>query len=319
MGTGVDPFHDMRLPVIGAPMRINSSCDLVVACAQAGIPSAFPSLNPRETEKLADWLDEIGERCAASPQSAGKYGVNLVVHQTNSWMEAHLGVVCDKKVPFVVTSLGAVGEVVDAVHAYGGKVLHDVISRRHAEKAIEAGVDGLVLVSAGAGGHGGTLNPFAFVAEIREMFDGFIALAGGIGTGAGIAAARAAGADVAYMGTRFSGTREAYVPQSYHDALIASRAGDVVYTDRVSGIHGNFIRQSLAENGVALDADVPNYRPSALRSEETKSVWQRVWSAGHGVGSINETISVAALVDQLEDEYRHAIARVAGALREAAE
>ncbi len=310
------PFDGMRLPAIAAPMFINSSRDLVVSCVNAGIAAAFPSLNPREAPVLADWIDEIGERT----NGIGRHGVNLIVHRTNAMLDSHLEVVCRKKVPFVVTSLGAAGDVVSEIHAYGGKVLHDVISRRHAEKAIEAGVDGLILVSAGAGGHGGTLNPLAFVSEIREIYDGLIILAGGISTGRGIAAARAAGADMAYLGTRFIATHEAEVDDAYVDMITRARAADVTYTNRVSGVHGNFLHESIVENGIDLEAPAKAYEPGALRKDDKKKgAWKRIWSGGHGVGTIHEKVGVATLIDQLESEYEDAVRDLAGGLRKAAE
>lgn len=310
------PFQDLRLPVIAAPMFINSSRDLVVSCVNSGIAAAFPSLNPREAPVLADWIDEIEERT----NGARRHGINLIVHRTNTELDAHLDVVCAKKVPFVVTSLGAAGDVVSAIQGYGGKVLHDVINRRHAEKAIEAGVDGLILVSAGAGGHGGTLNPLAFVAEIREIFDGLIILAGGISTGRGIAAARASGADMAYLGTRFIATHEAEVDDAYAEMLVRARAADVTYTNRVSGVYGNFLHESIVENGVDLGAPDVDYTPGALReADKKKGAWKRIWSGGHGVGTIHERVRVSTLIDQLEVEYEEAVLDLASGLRRAAE
>lgn len=309
-------FDKLRLPVLAAPMFINSSIDLVVECAKAGIVAGFPSLNPREPEIFADWLDEIESRCAETPVSKGNYAVNLIVNKTNEMLESHRKIIVDKKVPLVFTSLGAVSDLVDDIHGYGGMVFHDVINRRHAEKAIEAGVDGLILVSAGAGGHGGTLNPLSFIAEIREMFDGIIALAGGISTGSGVAAARAAGADLAYLGTRFIATREASAEPEYQDMILRSHAKDVVYTNRVSGVHGNFLRESLEANKIDLDGEAPSFKPRALRDgdnakdEKKKDAWVRIWSGGHGVGVIHEVTSVAEVVDELEREYHEAIRRL---------
>jgi nitronate monooxygenase len=311
------PLEGLRLPVIAAPMFINSSRDLVVACAKAGIVGTFPSLNPREPEILADWLDEIEDRCADNPVSAGHYGVNLIVNKTNAQMGAHLKVLGDKKVPMVITSLGAVSEVVDEVHRWGGIVLHDIISRRHAEKAIEAGVDGLILVSAGAGGHGGTLNPFSFLAEIREIFDGTIVLAGGMSSGRAVAAALAAGADFAYLGTRFIASQEAEAEPEYQEMILRASAADIVYTNRVSGVHGNFLRESLDANGVDLTGEAPAYKPGAMRPEDKKKgAWKRIWGGGHGVGTVHAVEPVARIVDQLEAEYREGIADLVAGNRE---
>lgn len=259
----LDLFNTLKIPVIAAPMYQISSPDLVVSCARSGIIAAFPSLNPREPETLVDWLDEIESRCDAHDISRGKYGVNLVVHRTNSRLDAHKKIIVDKKVPFVVTSLGAADDVIKDIQSYGGVVLHDVISRRHAEKAIAAGVDGLVLVCAGAGGHGGTLNPFSFISEIREMFDGLIILAGGVSCGRGIAAACAAGADLVYMGTRFIPTLESKAEPEYRQMLIDSAASDIIYTKSVSGVNGNYLRQSIEDNNINLSA-VREYRPAAI-------------------------------------------------------
>lgn len=302
------PLKNLRLPVIVAPMFLNSSPDLVVSAAKAGILATFPSLNPRAPEELTDWLDEIESRCNEESQSRHRYGVNLIVHKTNEKLETHKKTVVDKRVPVVVTSLGAANDVISDIQSYGGIVLHDVINRRHAEKAIEAGVDGLVLVSAGAGGHGGTLNPLSFIAEIREIFDGIIVLAGGISCGRGVAAARAAGADFAYMGTRFIATNEATAEAEYKQMLIDSRAADVIYTNSVSGVNGNFLRQSIEANNIDLTI-APDYKPGAMRQKDKKSAaWKRVWSGGHGVGTIHNVVPVADLVDQLEHEFDEAIA-----------
>lgn len=313
-GTQRGPLDGLRIPVIAAPMFINSSRDLIVACAKAGIIGAFPTLNPREPEILADWLDEIAARCSESPVSAGRYGVNLVVNKSNTMMESHLRVLADKKVPLVITSLGAANDVVDAVHSWGGIVLHDIISRRHGEKAIEAGVDGLILVSAGAGGHGGALNPFALLAEIREIFDGIIVLAGAMSNGRAVAAARAAGADFAYMGTRFIASTEVDADAAYQEMILRARAADVIHTNRVSGVYGNFLRESIEENGIDLAGEAPAYRPGALRDEEKKKqgAWKRIWSGGQGVGTIHAVAPVAQIVSRLEAEYRDGIAALVG-------
>jgi len=298
----------LRLPVIAAPMFLVSGPRLVIAASRAGILGTFPALNQRSTEGFAGWLDEITAALAAD--GALPYGVNLIVHKTNPRVEQDLAVCVAHRVPVVITSLGAVPDLVREVHGYGGVVLHDVINLRHAEKAIEAGVDGLVLVSAGAGGHAGSASPFAFVAEVRRIFDGLIALAGAINTGEQAAAAIATGADVAYMGTRFIATTESQAPDAYKEMILASRISDIVYTAAVSGVHGNFMRQSLLRAG--LDPDAP--APAMNMDKNEARAWRDIWSAGHGVGGIDSVVPVRQLVRELEGGFDAATARL-GALR----
>ncbi|MHA6525786.1 NAD(P)H-dependent flavin oxidoreductase [Tessaracoccus sp. G1721] len=294
----------LRLPVVAAPMFLVSGPELVVACCRAGVLGTFPALNRRTTQDFAGWLDDI--EAALTPADA-PFGVNLIVHPTNTRLQADLAVVVEHRVPVVITSLGAVPEVVEAVHAYGGLVFHDVTTLRHARKAAAAGVDGLVLVSAGAGGHAGAVNPFALVASVRPWFDGTILLAGGLSTGADVAAARAMGADLAYLGTRFLATRESLAADGYKDMVVASGAADVVYTPAVSGIPANFLTASLAASGID---------PAGPPAEhEDVKAWRDVWSAGHGVAAISDVPAVAELVDRLEAEYLRTIARLQGDLR----
>lgn len=292
----------LRLPVIAAPMFLVSGPALVVAASRAGVLGTFPALNQRSTEGFRDWLDEI-EAALGTGGAALPYGVNLIVHKTNPRVEADLRVCVDKKVPVIITSLGAVPDLVKEVHGYGGVVLHDVINMRHAAKAIEAGVDGLVLVSAGAGGHAGTNSPFAFVSEVRRILpDGIIALAGAITTGRHVAAAIAAGADVAYMGTRFIATAESAAPERYKDMVLESRISDIVYTAAVSGVHGNFMRQSLERAGLNPDGPAPEMN---MDKKEAKA-WRDIWSAGHGVGGIDAVIPVERLVAELAADFEAA-------------
>ena len=289
----------LRLPVIAAPMFLVSGPALVIAASRAGVLGTFPALNQRSTEGFRDWLEEI-EAGLSTGAAALPYGVNLIVHKTNPRVEADLRVCVEKRVPVIITSLGAVPDLVKAVHSYGGVVLHDVINMRHAAKAIEAGVDGLVLVSAGAGGHAGTNSPFAFVSEVRRIFpQGVIALAGAITTGRHVAAAIAAGADVAYMGTRFIATEEGAAPPAYKQMILDSRISDIVYTPAVSGVHGNFMRDSLVRAGLNPDGPAPEMN---MDKKEAKA-WRDIWSAGHGVGGIDTVMPTQALVAELGADF----------------
>jgi nitronate monooxygenase len=293
----------LRLPAIAAPMFLTSGPDLVVEVCRSGLIGTFPALNQRTTAGFEQWLEEIEARLAERP-GAAPYGVNLIVHRSNPRLEADLAVVVRRRVPLVITSLGAVPDVVRAVQSYGGLVFHDVTTRRHAEKAAEAGVDGIIAVAAGAGGHAGTMSPFALVSEIRQVFAGTIILGGAISTGAHVAAARAMGADLAYLGTRFIATREALVPDDYKAMIVASRAADIVYTPAISGIDANFLRPSI----VAAGRDPEDRRPgAALDLEHEARAWRDVWSAGQGVGAIADVPGAAALCDRLAEEYRAAM------------
>jgi len=297
----------LRLPVVAAPMFLTSGPDLVVECCRAGVLAAFPALNQRSTEGFVGWMDDIVARLAGAPDAA-PWGVNLIVHRTNPRLDPDLAAVVSRRVPLVITSLGAARDVVAAVHGYGGLVFHDVISRRHAEKAAEAGVDGIIAVCAGAGGHAGALSPFALVPEIRQVFAGTILVAGALSTGAHVLAARALGADLAYMGTRFIATREAMVGDAQKRMLLDARAADIVYTPAVSGVPANFLRESLAAAG--LDpATLPAHKLD-LGSEAR--AWKTVWSAGQGVGSIADLPSARDLCDRLAAEYAAARAALKG-------
>lgn len=294
----------LAIPAIAAPMFLTSGPDLVVEVGRAGLLGAFPALNCRTTAGLTDWLDEIAGRLAPGTP----FGVNLILHKTNPRLQADLAAVTDHKVPLVITSLGAVPEVVDAVHAYGGLVFHDVVNRRHAEKAAAAGVDGIIAVSAGAGGHAGTVNPFALLTEIRQVFDGTLILAGAISTGAQIAAARIAGADMAYLGTRFIATQEAMADPAYKQMLVDSGAGDIVYTPNVSGVPANFLRPSLQAQGLDPDAMAPH---AGMDMAAEAKAWKTVWSAGHGTTAIADVPPAAELCARLIAEYREAMAKAA--------
>ncbi|AJY47118.1 NAD(P)H-dependent flavin oxidoreductase [Martelella endophytica] len=294
----------LRLPVIAAPMFLASGPELVIACCRAGVCGTFPALNQRSSEGFATWLETIS---AALTEGDAPYGVNLIVHKSNERLEADLRIVAAHKVPLVITSLGAVKEVVDAVHAYGGLVFHDVINRRHAEKAVAAGVDGIIAVCSGAGGHAGTLSPFALVSEIRSFFQGPIALSGAISTGAHIAAARVLGADLAYVGTRFLATRESMAPEGHKQMIVEGRAADIAYTPAISGVAANFLRPSIVAAGLDPD-DLPPHGAMDLKSEA--QAWKTVWSAGQGIGAIADVPTVETLVCRFEDEYAAARARL---------
>lgn len=293
----------LKVPAIASPMFLASGPDLVVATCRAGVIGTFPALNQRTTEGYGEWLSEIEDRLSGHANAA-PYGVNLIVHKSNPRLAADLKVVADRKVPLVITSLGAVRDLVQEVHSYGGLVFHDVVSRRHAEKAAEAGVDGIIAVAAGAGGHGGPINPFALVSEIRQVFDGTIVLSGAINTGAQIAAARMMGADMAYLGTRFIATREAMVPDAYKEMIVASRAADILYTPNISGVPANFLRPSISAAGLDPD-DLPAHGKLDMQSEAR--AWSTVWSAGQGVGGISDRPPAAELCARLIAEYRAAM------------
>jgi nitronate monooxygenase len=299
-------------------MFLISGPDLVAACCTAGIVGTLPALNQRTTEGLSDWLTTIKERCAEfetrTGTSAAPYGVNLIVHRTNPRLMQDLECCVQHRVPLIVTSLGAARNVVDKVHAYGGIVFHDVTTTYHARKAVDAGADGLVAVSAGAGGHAGTTNPFALVAEIRAFFDGTVLLAGAISTGRDIVAAQALGADLAYLGTRFLATQESRAPSNYKMLITASSAADIVYTSVVSGVPANFLQASLAAGGIDLQhAQTPQHvdfgteLDATSASESRARPWRDLWSAGQGVGTITDVPDVASLVARLEGEYRGAV------------
>lgn len=297
-------LRDLRLPAVAAPMFLASGPDLVVETCKAGLLGTFPALNQRTTEGFVAWLDEIRTRLADAPHAA-PFGVNLIVHRSNPRIEADLRAVVEHKVPVVITSLGAVPDVVNAVHSYGGLVFHDVINRRHAEKAAEAGVDGIIAVCAGAGGHAGTMSPFALIPEIRSFFSGTILLSGAMSTGAQIAAARLMGADLAYLGTRFLVTKESMVSDDQKVMTRNAAAGDIIYTDAISGVNANFLRQSIVAAG--LDpTNLVSHGPMDMANEA--KAWKNVWSAGQGVASIDDIPSVSELCSRLISEYKASMA-----------
>ena len=305
----------LSLPVVAAPMFLASGPDLVLACCRAGIVGTFPAKNQRTLEGFEDWLITIRDGLTAIEDETGQpappFGVNLIVHRTNRIVEEELALCVKYKVPLVITSLGAVPELVDQVHGYGGVVFHDVINLRHAKKAASAGVDGLIAVAAGAGGHTGQASPFGLINEIRQFFDGTVLLSGSISTGADVAAAQTMGADLAYLGTRFINTQECQSPDDYKQMIIDSQFDDIVATPAVSGVNANFLTASLDNAGVDLDApnehglvDIDKELAEALTSSSNDfKAWRDIWSAGHGVGSISDIPPVADLVSRLHSEY----------------
>ena len=300
----------LRLPVVAAPMFLVSTPQLVLACCHSGVLGSFPALNQRESSGFKAWLEEIE---AGLKADSAPYAVNLIVHGSNPRLQADLAICVEHRVPVVITSLGAVKEVVDAVHSYGGLVFHDVTTRRHAEKAAEAGVDGLIAVAAGAGGHAGTWSPFALIAEIRQFFDKTLLLSGCLNHGHEVLAAQLLGADLAYMGTRFIATRESNADAEYKQMILDARAADIVHTPAVSGVPASFMRQSLEKAGYDLarlqDKGDVNYGEKLKPISDEAKAWKTVWSAGQGVGGIADVPSAAELVARLDAEYRAAQGR----------
>ena len=297
----------LRLPVVAAPMFLVSNPQLVLACCRNGIVGSFPALNQRDSGAFKAWLEEIE---AGLQAESAPYAVNLIVHGSNPRLQADLAICIEQRVPIVITSLGAVKEVVDAVHGYGGLVFHDVTTRRHAEKAAEAGVDGLIAVAAGAGGHAGTWSPFALIAEIRQFFDKTLLLSGCLNHGHEILAAQLLGADLAYLGTRFIATQESAATPAYKQMILDARAADIIHTPAVSGVPASFMRQSLEAAGYDLKqlqnkAEI-NYGEKLKPISDEAKAWKTVWSAGQGVGTIADLPSVDALVARLDREYREA-------------
>ncbi|WP_238540973.1 nitronate monooxygenase family protein [Herbaspirillum sp. YR522] len=301
------------MPVIGSPMFLVSGPALVIAQCCAGVVGAFPALNARPQEQLDAWLTEIegalsDYRLAHPGATVAPYAVNLIVHQSNQRLQEDLATCVRHRVPIVITSLHAPDQVVQQVHAYGGIVLHDVTTLRHARKAIGAGVDGLILVCAGAGGHAGALSPFALAGEVRPIFDGLLVLAGAIGSGAGILAAQALGCDLAYMGTRFIVAQESLASDGHKQMIVAGSAADIVYTPYFSGVPGNYLKPSIEAAGLDPDHLEPADK-SAMDFGKPKR-WKDIWGSGQGIGSIDSVTPAARIVDQLEAEYRAARQRI---------
>ncbi|HWK36027.1 nitronate monooxygenase family protein [Sphingomonas sp.] len=312
-------FDRLRLPVIGSPLFIVSGPELVIAQCKAGIVGSFPALNARPQALLDEWLHRITEELAAwnrdnPDRPAAPFAVNQIVHRSNDRLEADLATCAKWQVPIIITSLGAREELNTAVHGWGGITLHDVINDQFAHKAVEKGADGLIAVCTGAGGHAGRLNPFAFVQEIREWFDGPLALSGAIANGGAVLAAQACGADLAYIGSPFIATEEANAVDAYKNGIVEGRASDIVYSNLFTGVHGNYLRASIEAAGMDPD-NLPEGDLSTMNfggNREAKA-WKDIWGSGQGIGAVHAVESVAARVDRLEAEYLAAKARIAGA------
>jgi nitronate monooxygenase len=311
-------LQNLTLPVIASPMFIASGPALVAAQCKAGIVGSFPALNARPAELLDTWLTDLQAELGAFQEAhpgarVGPIAVNQIVHQSNDRLEHDVAVCVKHQVPIIISSLRAPPrEMLDAVHAYGGIVLHDVISIRHAEKALEAGVDGLILVAAGAGGHAGALSPFALVGEVRRFYKGPVALSGSIATGDAILAAQAMGADFAYIGSRWLATRESNVSDAYREAIVQSSAADIVYTNLFTGVHGNYLRKSIVNAGLDPD-DLPLSDKTKMSfGAGSAKAWRDIWGAGQGVGLIEDVPTVAEMVERLKAEYVAARERVCG-------
>lgn len=308
-----NPFDStLSLPVVAAPMFLISGPKLVIECCKNGIVGTFPALNQRTTAGFEEWVVQIKSELRKfeeeTGQKAAPFGVNLIVHHSNPRVQADLEICIKHEVPLIITSLGAVSDLVNAVHGYGGLVFHDVINRRHAEKAAQAGVDGLICVAAGAGGHAGTLNPIPFIAEMRSVFDGTILLSGCMSTGRDVASAMQMGADLAYLGTRFINTHESRADEEYKQMIIDSGTSHIIYTAAVSGVPANFLRPSLEAMGITKE--FWNLKKKVDFGKELDSeakAWKTVWSAGQGVTTIDNIVSVAELINQMRTEFIEAL------------
>jgi nitronate monooxygenase len=309
---------NLRLPVVGSPLFIVSNPDLVIAQCKAGVVGSFPALNARPAEQLEVWLRRINEELDRHNQAhpdrpAAPYAVNQIVHRSNNRLEHDLEVCVKYKVPIVITSLGARQDLNDAIHSYGGIVLHDIINNRFARKAIEKGADGLIAVAAGAGGHAGVLSPFALIQEIRQWFDGPLLLSGSIANGSAVLAAQAMGADLAYIGSAFIATEEANADARYKQCIVDSNADDIVYSSLFTGVHGNYLRPSIVNAGLDPD-NLPQSDPSKMDfgsgGNTDAKAWKDIWGCGQGIGAVKEVPSVAQLVARLEREYQTAQRRL---------
>lgn len=299
----------MTLPIVVSPMFIVSGTQLVIECCKNGIVGTFPALNGRSSEDFEKMLIEVTTELDAFEKETGikpaPFGVNLIVNKTNPRVMPDLQLCVKYKVPLIITSLGAVKDLVDAVHSYGGLVFHDIVKKRHAEKAAEAGVDGLICVAAGAGGHAGTASPFALISEIKSFFKGAVLLAGSIDTGNDVLAAQTMEADFAYMGTRFIATDECMASKEYKQMLVDSGIDDIIYTDGVSGVNANFLKPSIEKAGV--DLSLKKEEDFSQLSGANAKAWKDIWSAGHGTAGIDKVSSVKDLVSQLKQEYKAAL------------
>ena len=308
-------INNLSIPAIAAPLFLISGPKLVIECCKNGVVGTFPALNHRTTEGFEQWVIEIKEALASFEKETGKkaapFGVNLIVHPTNPRVQPDLKICMKHQVPLIITSLGAVSDLVDAVHSYGGLVYHDIIKRRHAEKAAEAGVDGLILVAAGAGGHAGILNPIALVNEIKQFFHKTILLSGCISNGNDVASALQMGADLAYMGTRFINTTESLADEAYQEMIINSRAEDIIYTAAVSGVNASFLRPSLEAMGITEDlwskSKKIDFGSELDAAKAEAKAWKTIWSAGQGVTSVQDVQPTKKLIDQLIKEFKVAL------------
>ena len=309
----------LRLPVIASPLFIISNPDLVIAQCKAGIVGSFPALNARPISQLDEWLARITEELAAYDRAnpdapSAPFAVNQIVHKSNNRLEEDVALCVKYKVPVVITSLGAREDLNGAIQSYGGITLHDVINDRHAHKAIEKGATGLIPVAAGAGGHAGTLSPFALVQEIRAWFDGPVALSGSIASGRSILAAQAMGADLAYIGSAFIATAEANAPQGYKDTIVEASANDIVYSNLFTGVHGNYLRQSIVKAGLDPE-NLPVSDPSAMNfgsgGNQDAKAWRDIWGSGQGVGAIDAVLSAGELIAKFAEQYEDAKAELA--------
>ena len=310
------PYEDqLSIPAVAAPMFLISGPELVIECCKNGVVGTFPALNQRTTEGFEEWVVEIKTALSDFEKETGKkaapFGVNLIVHPTNPRVMPDLEVCVKHEVPLIITSLGAVPDLVNAVHSYGGLVYHDIVKKRHAEKASEAGVDGLILVAAGAGGHAGALSPLALINEIKGFFKKAILLSGCISTGRDIASALQMGADLAYMGTRFINVQESMADPKYQEMIINSKAEDIVYTAAVSGVNANFLRPSLEAMGITEElwsqTKKIDFGSELDAAKAEAQAWKTIWSAGQGVTSIDDVKPIAKLIDQLRSEFKNAL------------
>ncbi|MFZ2217767.1 MAG: nitronate monooxygenase family protein [Rhodoferax sp.] len=309
------PLNQLPFPVIGSPLFIISNPKLVIAQCIAGVVGAMPSLNARPAELLEEWLIEITEALAAHNQAhpdalAAPFAINQIVHKSNERLEHDMALCVKYKVPIIITSLGAREDINAAAHAYGGVVLHDVINNKHAHKAIEKGADGLIAVAAGAGGHAGVKSPFALIQEIRQWFDGPVALSGAISTGAAVLAAQAMGADFAYIGSAFIATEEARASEAYKQAIVDSNSDDIVYSNLFTGVHGNYLASSIRNAGMDPD-HLPESDPSKMNfaGDKTKA-WKDIWGCGQGIGAVTKVQTAGHYIAQLKREYQAARERL---------
>lgn len=314
-------FNDnLKLPVVAAPMFLVSGPELVIETCKSGVVGTFPALNQRTSDGFENWVITIKQQLAEFESQTGEkaapFGVNLIAHRSNPRLEADLDICVKHEVPLIITSLGAVPSLIDKVHGYGGLVFHDVINLKFAKKAAEAGADGLICVSAGAGGHAGEMSPFALVGEIRQFYDKTILLAGCLSSGRDVATAQMMGADLAYIGTRFIATKEAMAQVDYKDMIVKSRAQDIVYTPKISGVYANFLRPSLDRAGIDLamtpdKTEIDFGSELTMDDEKKKGAWKDIWSAGQGVGSIDDVPHVKDLIHNMKKEYVQAVTQQA--------